>query len=68
MYPETGFREERDIMAHSNSEWIVKLYHVLQDTNYLYMVMEYLPGGDSTDDLIGNHTISEKWTKFYYAE
>ena len=21
--------------------------------------MEYLPGGDSTDDLIGNHTLSE---------
>lgn len=38
------FWEERDIMAHSNSEWIVKLQYAFQDTNYLYMVMEYLPG------------------------
>lgn len=38
------FWEERDIMAHSNSEWIVQLHYAFQDTNYLYMVMEYLPG------------------------
>lgn len=31
-------------MAHSNSEWIVELHYAFQDANYLYMVMEYMPG------------------------
>ncbi len=38
------FWEERDIMAHSNSQWIVQLHYAFQDINYLYMVMEYMPG------------------------
>ena len=38
------FWEERDIMAHANSEWIVELHYAFQDINYLYMVMEYMPG------------------------
>lgn len=38
------FWEERDIMAHSHSEWIVELHYAFQDVNYLYMVMEYMPG------------------------
>lgn len=39
------FWEERFIMAHANSEWIVKLHYAFQDTKYLYMVMDYMPGG-----------------------
>ena len=38
------FWEERDIMAHANSEWIVKLHFAFQDQKYLYMVMDYMPG------------------------
>ena len=40
------FWEERDIMAHANSEWIVQLHFAFQDNKYLYMVMDYMPGGD----------------------
>jgi len=29
------FWEERDIMAHANSEWIVQLHFAFQDTKYL---------------------------------
>ena len=32
-------------MAHANSEWIVQLHFAFQDTKYLYMVMDYMPGG-----------------------
>ena len=39
------FWEERDIMAHANSDWIVKLHYAFQDGRYLYMVMDYMPGG-----------------------
>jgi len=61
------FWEERDIMANANSEWIVKLFFAFQDYNYLYMIMEYMPGGDLVN-LMSNYEIPEKWAKFYTAE
>jgi Rho-associated protein kinase 1 len=39
------FWEERHIMAHANSEWIVQLHYAFQDNKYLYMVMDYMAGG-----------------------
>ena len=36
--------EERDIMVHADSHWVVGLHYAFQDTAYLYMVMEYMPG------------------------
>lgn len=39
-------RAERDVLAESNSPWVVQLYYSFQDVNYLYLVMEFLPGGD----------------------
>ncbi|KAL5261605.1 hypothetical protein ACHWQZ_G007336 [Mnemiopsis leidyi] len=59
--------EERDIMAFSESEWIIKLFYAFQDAQYLYMVMEYMPGGDLVN-LMSQYEISEKWAKFYTAE
>ena len=40
------FWTERDIMAKNTSPWIVTLYHSFQDSKNLYMVMEFMPGGD----------------------
>ncbi|KAH7726806.1 rho-associated protein kinase 2-like protein [Aphelenchoides avenae] len=61
------FWEERDIMAHANSEWIVQLHYAFQDKRYLYMVMEFMPGGDLVN-LMANYDIPEKWAQFYTAE
>ncbi|XP_015781078.1 rho-associated protein kinase 1 isoform X1 [Tetranychus urticae] len=61
------FWEERFIMAHANSDWIVKLHYAFQDSKYLYMVMDYMPGGDLVT-LMSNYDIPEKWAKFYCAE
>ncbi|VDM38747.1 unnamed protein product [Toxocara canis] len=61
------FWEERDIMAHANSEWIVKLHYAFQDARFLYMVMEYMPGGDLVN-LMTSYDVSEKWARFYSAE
>ncbi|CAI5437700.1 unnamed protein product [Caenorhabditis angaria] len=61
------FWEERDIMAHANSDWIVRLQYAFQDPRYLYMVMEYMPGGDLVN-LMTTYDVSEKWTRFYTAE
>eukprot|EP01090_Pellita_catalonica_P015224 TRINITY_DN4070_c0_g1_i5.p1 TRINITY_DN4070_c0_g1~~TRINITY_DN4070_c0_g1_i5.p1 ORF type:complete len:453 (+),score=69.34 TRINITY_DN4070_c0_g1_i5:408-1766(+) len=37
---------ERNILAATESPFVVKLYYSFQSTNNLYLVMEYLPGGD----------------------
>ncbi|XP_059487935.1 rho-associated protein kinase 2 [Neocloeon triangulifer] len=61
------FWEERDIMAYANSEWIVQLHFAFQDEKYLYMVMDYMPGGDLVN-LMSNYDVPEKWAQFYCAE
>uniref|UniRef100_A0A4W5MIX9 non-specific serine/threonine protein kinase n=2 Tax=Hucho hucho TaxID=62062 RepID=A0A4W5MIX9_9TELE len=61
------FWEERDIMAFSNSPWVVQLCCAFQDDRHLYMVMEYMPGGDLVT-LTMNYDMPEKWARFYTAE
>ncbi|NXW31855.1 ROCK2 kinase, partial [Phaetusa simplex] len=43
------------------------LFCAFQDDKYLYMVMEYMPGGDLVN-LMSNYDVPEKWAKFYTAE
>uniref|UniRef100_A0A4W4FDI6 Rho-associated protein kinase 1 n=1 Tax=Electrophorus electricus TaxID=8005 RepID=A0A4W4FDI6_ELEEL len=61
------FWEERDIMAFADSSWVVQLFYAFQDDRYLYMVMEYMPGGDLVN-LMSNYDVPEKWARFYTAE
>ncbi|KAK1791266.1 hypothetical protein P4O66_013291 [Electrophorus voltai] len=61
------FWEERDIMAFADSPWVVQLCCAFQDDRYLYMAMEYMPGGDLVN-LTSTYDVPEKWAKFYTAE
>jgi len=61
-------RAERDLMAESESPWVVELYYSFQDDNYLYLLMEYLPGGDMMTLLIKYDIFPEEMTRFYVAE
>uniref|UniRef100_A0A3B4WDM7 Rho-associated protein kinase 2 n=1 Tax=Seriola lalandi dorsalis TaxID=1841481 RepID=A0A3B4WDM7_SERLL len=61
------FWEERHIMAFSSSPWVVQLCCAFQDDRHLYMVMEFMPGGDLVT-LTMNYDIPEKWARFYTAE
>lgn len=61
-------RAERDILAESNSPWVVKLYNTFQDTTFLYMLMEFLPGGDLMTMLIKYEVFTEDITRFYMAQ
>ena len=54
-------------MAHANSEWLVQLHFAFQDAMYLYMVMDYMPGGDLVN-LMSNYDVPEEWARFYTAE
>ncbi|MEE6464301.1 hypothetical protein FKM82_006227 [Ascaphus truei] len=59
--------EERDIMAFANSPWVVQLFYAFQDNRYLYIVMEYMPGGDLVN-LMSNYDVPEPWARFYTAQ
>uniref|UniRef100_H2UA41 non-specific serine/threonine protein kinase n=1 Tax=Takifugu rubripes TaxID=31033 RepID=H2UA41_TAKRU len=62
------FWEERDIMAFADSSWVVQLFcSSFHHDRYLYMVMEYMPGGDLVN-LMSNYDVPEKWARFYTAE
>ncbi|KDN42079.1 kinase-like protein [Tilletiaria anomala UBC 951] len=61
-------RAERDVLAESNSPWIVQLFYSFQDPQYLYLLMEFLPGGDLMTMLIKYDTFSEDVTRFYMGE
>lgn len=59
---------ERDILVAAESEWIVKMFYAFKDEKNLYMVMEFVPGGDMMTLLIKRDTLSEEETRFYLAE
>src|SRR5258708_29977825 len=61
-------RAERDVLAESTSSWVVQLYYSFQDSLYLYLIMEFLPGGDLMTMLMKYDFFSEDVTRFYMAE
>lgn len=66
---EGHLRAERDfLVASENSRWVVPLIASFQDTTNLYLVMEYMIGGDFLGLLIRYGQLKEKRTRFYVAE
>ncbi|KIY49223.1 kinase-like protein [Fistulina hepatica ATCC 64428] len=61
-------RAERDVLAQSNSPWVVQLFYSFQDPHFLYLIMEFLPGGDLMSMLIKYETFSEDVTRFYIGQ
>ena len=59
---------EQIFMSRVNSPWIVELKASFQEDDYLYLVMEYLPGGDLMNLLIKRDILPEKEAKFYISE
>ena len=61
-------KAERDILTKANNPWVVELKLSFQDDNYLYLVMEYLPGGDLMKLLMDKDILTEEEARFYMAE
>ncbi|CAL8082108.1 unnamed protein product [Calicophoron daubneyi] len=59
---------ERDILAEADNDWVVKLFFSFQDHRALYLVMEYIPGGDMMSLLIKKGIFEEPLAQFYVAE
>ncbi|KAJ9567654.1 hypothetical protein OSB04_003620 [Centaurea solstitialis] len=61
-------RSERNLLVEVDSRCIVKLFYSFQDADYLYLIMEYLPGGDIMTLLMREDILSEDVARFYMAE
>ncbi|KAL5007847.1 hypothetical protein ScPMuIL_016653 [Solemya velum] len=61
-------RAERDILVEADHQWVVKMYYSFQDGQNLYLIMEFLPGGDMMTLLMKKDTFAEEQTQFYVAE
>jgi len=59
---------EKNVLALADNPWIVKLYYSFQDDQHLYLVMEYLAGGDLMTILMRHEQLDEEKTRFYIAE
>ncbi|XAR61890.1 Non-specific serine/threonine protein kinase [Bertholletia excelsa] len=61
-------RSERNLLVEVDSRCIVKLSYSFQDSDFLYLIMEYLPGGDIMTLLMREDILSEDVARFYIAE
>ena len=61
-------RNEQLIMSKLKSKWIVELKESFQEGDYLYLVMEFVAGGDFMTLLIKKDILTENEAKFYMAE
>lgn len=67
---EAHLRAERDFLAAAsgNSRWIVPLVASFQDAHSLYLVMDYMVGGDFLGLLMRRSILPESVAKHYIAE
>lgn len=59
---------ERKVLQNSDCHFIVKLFWAFQSKTKLYLVLEYLPGGELFFHLDRERCFSEPRAKFYCAE
>ena len=66
---EGHLRAERDfLVASENSRWVVPLMASFQDCKNLYLVMEYMVGGDFLGLLFRKDVLKERHARWYIAE
>ncbi|CCA70022.1 related to CBK1-Serine/threonine protein kinase involved in cell wall biosynthesis [Serendipita indica DSM 11827] len=68
-------RAERDVLKGAalvsnpnGAEWIVRLFYSFQDRDHLYLVLEFMGGGDLLNLLIEKDVFEEPFARFYIAE
>ena len=58
---------ERQVLSRIRNSFIVNLIYSFQDSENLYLVMDYLKGGDLRFHICKNRNITEEQTKFFLA-
>ena len=59
---------ERDILTATRTPWLVRLLYAFQDPEYVYLAMEYVPGGDFRTLLNNSGVLREEHARFYISE
>ncbi|WLF78151.1 serine/threonine-protein kinase dbf2 [Lodderomyces elongisporus] len=59
---------ERDILTNTRSEWLVKLLYAFQDTEKVFLAMEFVPGGDFRTLLNNTSYLIPPHARFYISE
>jgi len=59
---------ERDVLTAASSSWLVRLLYAFQDPKYVYLAMEYVPGGELFYYIRLYGNLSTEITRFYCAE
>lgn len=60
--------ERKILMNQSDSDFVVKLYYTFSSRDHLYLVMEYLNGGDCASLVKTLGELPEDWARNYIAE
>jgi len=61
-------KAERNILAYTSNPYVVKMYYSFQSKDYLYIVMEYLSGGDVFSLLQNLGYMTVDMARMYIAE
>ena len=61
-------KDEQDFLSKIKSNWIVELKYSFQEGDFLFLIMEFLQGGDLMNLLITEDTLKEEEAKFYICE
>ena len=67
----TNVKSERTILmlaSGADTDFVVKLFYTFQSSEYLYLVMEYLNGGDCAALIKALGSLEEEWVQSYIAE
>mmetsp|Transcript_60548 Transcript_60548/g.196165 ORF Transcript_60548/g.196165 Transcript_60548/m.196165 type:complete len:545 (-) Transcript_60548:111-1745(-) len=71
-YARKNYRErayaERDVLAVARTRWFVELYATFQDSEHVFMLMEFVQGGELFKHLELKDRLSPRETSFYMAE
>eukprot|EP00760_Papus_ankaliazontas_P000518 PhM_4_TR10088/c0_g1_i1/m.75716 len=61
-------KEERNILSRINHPFIVRLHWAFQTDNHLYLVLDFLPGGELFTHIYHKGKVKEDVARFYVAE
>ena len=64
----SNVRTERDVLSSVDNQWVVQLHASFQDSMNLYLVLEYVPGGDLMTAMMKVNIFPEATARFFAGE
>ncbi|KAI4876192.1 hypothetical protein NFI96_019337, partial [Prochilodus magdalenae] len=61
-------KTEIEAMKNLSHQHVCRLYHVIETTSKIYMVLEYCPGGELFDYIVAKDRLSEEETRVFFRQ